>query len=281
MSSASVDIPGYTVETDLRRDRTDTRNGIGGGLLVYSKQGMEILPCDDDIDFNQYCKFKVATRGGHITIILIYRPPSSGTDNTRALCDLLQNADKDCYLIGDFNLPSIDWAAMVSDNKGRQILKTSIDRGLTQLTDFSTHEKGNILDLMLTDCPEKVIAINEIGKLGSSDHFMIELILDVQTTVVAKQSGGKCWNRANFDAIRSDLREEDWDRLKEHGTVEGMWVDFRLMLSATVNKNVPDWKPGKSNRPRWLTKNIKDLLEMKKRKWRIHKKKEGGIKKIR
>jgi hypothetical protein len=33
---AFLTLEGYRLETDLRRDRTDTRNGIGGGLLVYA-----------------------------------------------------------------------------------------------------------------------------------------------------------------------------------------------------------------------------------------------------
>jgi len=46
VNNASLTIPGYQLETDLRRDRNDTRNGIGGGLLVYTRLGVEVLPCD-------------------------------------------------------------------------------------------------------------------------------------------------------------------------------------------------------------------------------------------
>ena len=37
-------IPGYELQTDLRRDREDTRNGIGGDLLVYTKAGDNNAP---------------------------------------------------------------------------------------------------------------------------------------------------------------------------------------------------------------------------------------------
>jgi hypothetical protein len=36
MSNASLALENYRLETDLRRDRSDAKNGIGGGLLVYA-----------------------------------------------------------------------------------------------------------------------------------------------------------------------------------------------------------------------------------------------------
>ena len=51
---AALNLQNYALETDLRRDRTDTKNGVGGGLLVYAKTGTRILPCDKfkDNEFN-------------------------------------------------------------------------------------------------------------------------------------------------------------------------------------------------------------------------------------
>jgi hypothetical protein len=36
VSNASLALENYRLETDLRRDRSDAKNGIGGGLLVYA-----------------------------------------------------------------------------------------------------------------------------------------------------------------------------------------------------------------------------------------------------
>ena len=53
---AALAIPGYQLETDLRTDRRDTTNGMGGGLLVYSRLGLKILSCDKfkENRFNQF-----------------------------------------------------------------------------------------------------------------------------------------------------------------------------------------------------------------------------------
>ena len=46
ITTADLTLPGYQLEQDLRRDREDTANGIGGGLLVYSRNGHKILPSE-------------------------------------------------------------------------------------------------------------------------------------------------------------------------------------------------------------------------------------------
>ena len=95
----------------MRRDRNDTRDGIGGGLLVYSRKEIKVVPEPqfDTNNFNQFCAFKVITKGRPLQIILAYRPPSSGTENTEKLCKLMQDWNGDGILIGDINMPGINW----------------------------------------------------------------------------------------------------------------------------------------------------------------------------
>ena len=40
VNSAVLGIDRYELQQDLRRDRTDTTNGIGGGLIVYAREGL-------------------------------------------------------------------------------------------------------------------------------------------------------------------------------------------------------------------------------------------------
>ena len=77
-----IKILGYELQTDLRRDREDTRNGIGGGLLVYAKTGGNILILDNAVDFNQYryCTFGVVERREELQVYLLYRSPNAPED---------------------------------------------------------------------------------------------------------------------------------------------------------------------------------------------------------
>ena len=108
ITSADLTLPGYQLELELREDREDTANGIGGGLLVYSKNGHKILPTTIKSEFHQYVSFKIITTENPLNIVLIYRPPSSGKENVQKLCQILKNLPKNSIVIGDINLPHID-----------------------------------------------------------------------------------------------------------------------------------------------------------------------------
>jgi hypothetical protein len=85
-----------------------------------------------------------------VEITLIYRPPNSGTGNMDELWELIESAAQESLFIGDFNMPDINWREEQSV-KYRKIVESVQRAEMVQLVDFSTHEKGNILDLILTN----------------------------------------------------------------------------------------------------------------------------------
>ena len=56
------------------------------------------------MDFVQHCKFVVR----EVTFYLIYRSPNSTAEEVIKMAELIQQAEKDCVIIDDFNLPTID-----------------------------------------------------------------------------------------------------------------------------------------------------------------------------
>ena len=77
LSKAFFEIPGY--ELTSRRDRTDTTNGIGGGLLIYTKADMVGNVAEVNISmsekFTQCCIVNVHLHDkSKLSIALIYRP---------------------------------------------------------------------------------------------------------------------------------------------------------------------------------------------------------------
>ncbi len=78
----------------------------------------------------------------------------------------------------------------------------AVEEGLEQLISFPTHVKGNILVLILTNCPDKVLDVLETGRLGKSDHCMIIVELNFQPDNQVRGSRRYNWNRANIEQIR-------------------------------------------------------------------------------
>ena len=48
----------------------------------------------------------------------------------------------------------------------------------TQIVDFPTHVKGNLLDVVYTDIPGSVVLCEDKGNLSNSDHSIIKLVID-------------------------------------------------------------------------------------------------------
>jgi hypothetical protein len=61
--NSEIAIEGYSMEAELRRDREDTVNGLGGGLIVYTRTGLSIRKMDkfNNIEFTQFCAFTILT----------------------------------------------------------------------------------------------------------------------------------------------------------------------------------------------------------------------------
>jgi hypothetical protein len=102
-------VPGYDLLPDLRVDWSDTAAGVEGGLLVYARPGVSILPEEQRYDFNQHVNFKVLTQGDELHFTLVYRPPRTTPAAYDSLANLIRPTRGRRVLIGDFNLPSIDW----------------------------------------------------------------------------------------------------------------------------------------------------------------------------
>jgi hypothetical protein len=133
------------------------------------------------------------------------------------------------------------------------------------MVDFETHIKGNKLDLILTNCPEKVISVTDEGRLGRSDHVM--LMLKIDTNAAVKQSSKEiiCWKRGRYDKIRNNLELIDWRNELTNKTTEEAWATFKQVLSHQVETEIPSFIPNGKRRPQWLTSEIKSLLTTKKR----------------
>ena len=269
VADTDLTLPGYQLEQELRRDRTDTTNGIGGGLLVYSRNGHKILPIVTNNNFHQHVSFKILTSGNPVTIMLLYRPPSSVKENITNMCDLLRNLPRNTIVIGDINLPHIDWTKGGTDAPGRTLYDLVQEEDLAQLVHFPTHDKGNILDLIITNMANDIISVNNEGKLGKSDHCII--MTEVLTSKVAmkKSKVSPNWSKADFHGIRSYLADTDWDSLLQNKSAEEAWNILKNKINTATDTYVPKSTMRKDSDPKWLNREIIKLIRQKKRAWKV------------
>jgi hypothetical protein len=101
-------LEGYELQPDLRVDKSDTAGGIGGGLLVYVRDGLNILAVNKTNDFNQLSSLTLATKKQVYKIFLIYQPQAQNLQNRDLLLQVLDSTKKNSVFIGDFNMPGIN-----------------------------------------------------------------------------------------------------------------------------------------------------------------------------
>ena len=116
-------------------------------------------------------------------MVLVYRPPrvpgSKGDDeNAERMFKVLEGLHGKVVVVGDFNLPSIDWERNWAGN--------SRDEGLIDLVENKfwvqhvidpTDEDGKTLDLCLSSQEETVAGVEILELLGNEDHNMLEVEL--------------------------------------------------------------------------------------------------------
>ncbi len=127
------------------------------------RNGLKVLTCDKIIDFHQYCKFLIED----VTLYLIYSSPNAPAQSILDLEQLVRATEKNSVLIGDFNLPDIDWPAGICSARSRPFVDAVEDTMMEQMVTFSAQVKGNCLDLVITNIPERICEVSEAGRLST------------------------------------------------------------------------------------------------------------------
>ena len=238
-----------------------------------------IVKCDnDDNSFSQYCKFSIIDKNvkNPMNVILFYRSPNSSLDNNSNLVRLIKNSKKNCFVIGDANYPRLNDLHYIDCEddipsklrSGQMCVNAAVEKNMTQIVDFATHIKGNILDIIYTDIPESVVSCESLGNLGNSDHDVIRLEVIFDPKFNASSEKIRNWRRGDIDGLSEHLSQVDFDRLLQDKNVDECWETFQATINDAISRYIPLVNRRKKGDPPWVTKSLKRMLRRKRRKWR-------------
>ena len=121
-----------------------------------------------------------------ILMAVFYPPPSSDYLHLKEFTKFLDQASKAKFdqllIVGDFNLPNVDWATLTASIDCQMytlFTKAIKDHFLWQVIDFPTRN-DNFLDLLLTNIPDKISNIKGFQDILNSDHQLIEFSMDLR-----------------------------------------------------------------------------------------------------
>ena len=137
---------------------------------------------------------------------------------------------------------------------------------------FPTHIKEGCLDLVLTNMPEKVSSILDVGRIGKSDYVVIQLEIETVIKNTGEKKVVKNWKKAKWENIKQGLRAQVWPMTTDRVTAEEAWTQLRRVIDGLVDENVPE-SEFKQRRTDWMTG---DILREVRKKRRLWKKAKGG-----
>ena len=193
----------------FRTDHTRTRNcrfgRDSGGVAIYLRS--DLAPAFEQVishsDGNvEACG--VYSKSENIFIVVLYRQPDDRKGGNRSteqqflqVTNSIQNfinsisPTPDIILGGDFNLPHAKWdsfthksGASLDEQRMINIMRHICnDNAMLQVIKSSTHQRGNILDLVFTNNTDLIHSYQCNETLRSiSDHYIIELATGYKTS---------------------------------------------------------------------------------------------------
>ena len=263
ITNSMLHINGYEINNDIRIDKNGATNGIGSGLLVYQKCGFITRRIAIDSNFVQFVAFTLlvnndATNG--VSFVLYYRSPNSSIQNTDNFYALLKQLNHSTLLVGDLNMPFIDWTNFLSDRRGDQMLDVVDECGLSQLIDFPTHLGGNILDAAFTRTPGRIKNITDIGNIGTSDHTAILFEIGFQS-----RSNDSCelireWHKGDKNGLFRHYMDINWADLRSS---EDPWAVFENKIKVGLDMFIPMNYRRAVKKPPWFNYNVTRACQSK------------------
>lgn len=255
--------PNYTI---IRKDR----EARGGGVAILIRRGIVFTVLDEVKDIEAVW---VQIRMSDHVVVLggVYRPPNSSANfliRLRQYMDYVICHNKNILLVGDFNLPGIDWnklsAGAIEVANCEQLLEIAFCYNLSQVVTEhtrTTSAASSLLDLMFVSA-NLTSLLSECETLeGISDHKMTCMTLNLRPSTLFRPPNKKVlvFEAADDVSILDYLEKslDDFQSLYQlSADTEVLWDFFANVIAHCVSLFVPTRVKMIRNKNPWITREI-------------------------
>ena len=155
-------------------------------------------------------------------LVNVYSRPQCNDNQFSEISIFMQEIfcdDLATLVTGDWNMPDIDWVSNTSPSLHHQadIVGMFSDFGLEQLVLEPTHDKGNILDLVLCNEPNLAYDINVLDHFTTScDHRMVSFRIHGGSNENLDKQKSRNFRKTNFSELRAFLSNVNWPELLDN-----------------------------------------------------------------
>ncbi len=166
----------------------------------------------------------------------------------------------EAVILGDFNLPHIDWQTLTGvESESHRMLEFIDDNFLCQQVTEPTRE-NNILDLIIASQDHLIKNVTVGEHLSSCDHKVVRADINITTNVVENKIFVPNFRRGNFERLRTELSHLS---LPASTSVDDAWSYFKNQLLTHQSKFIPNCEKRSSNNKNhpWFNNEIKRALK--------------------
>ncbi len=276
-------------ESDIKLDGYNlfynhTTTGRGVGIYVHKSIQATTYDLENKIEDSLWLEIQM-NNADKLIIGCIYRSPSSNKEQDGLflkMIDSFKNIQSSHLLIlGDFNLPKIEWNHWESSSQNPEDLDNKFLEGLRDAflyqhinspTRGRAGNKPSILDLILTNEEGMVSDLEIWSPIGKSDHACLSFWFNCYLINTEKKFTRYMYDKANYEAMRRDL-DIDWEsELAKRITVDEKWRYIHNKISDTTAKHIPTRNSKIDNNKKIRAPLDKDILAKIKKKHKAWKK---------
>ena len=240
-----------------------TTTGRGGGSVLYVRDHLKpVLKIARSTEKWEIISATIQNANRvMIRVILIYRNGSITAEEDEQFYRFLEEeiAEQEAVIVGDFNLPMINWANHSSGRPGSRLLDLIRDHHMTQHV-LQPTRRNNILDLVITTDDRLVINVDIKEKLG--DHNMLEFQLKAGR--VNSQPQHKTvynFREADFNSLRERLQRDDELNNMQHDDANHLYNTFTSRLHEHTRRCIPTHRIRTRKQPSWWKLDIKHSIK--------------------
>jgi len=274
---AELTLEGYDL---FRQDRPVDR--CGGGVLLYIRNSLHAVQCSLVSQFPEqvWCYF-MDSKGCRFHVGVCYRSPTLniyGSGNHDLLRDTINELGitrKHFVLMGDCNYRYLHWPPLLDDHsisaEATEFYHCLEDNFFTQHVEFCTREDA-ILDLVISDEPNVVSNMTDLGPFSSSDHNAVTWNLEIRTKQEVFSKQILDYTKADIPAIKRELNKIDWHGLLHKLSAEDSWKAFKDKLEVLEHRFIPaKTLRAKRKKPIWMTHKAMKAVKHKRQVYRKYK----------
>ncbi|KAF2356894.1 Endonuclease/exonuclease/phosphatase [Trinorchestia longiramus] len=256
---AEVSLKGYV----LHNVDKPSHSNRGGGSLIYMKEKLQTqIKTMRATEKLKILHLTIQPHPGQtIKIVFLYRNPTCTTieeDEFYYYFGNILSSPYETLIIGDFNLPHINWTIRQSQVPGSKLIDLMNTNSLQQHVNEPARQ-NNILDLVMTITDLSINGLEVTDKIG--DHQMIDFTLEVQDPNTRTQHKQVLdYKLVNFELMKKELGSHSYEVLVSNKNAEEYCMILKEKIATATEHHNPRKQIRLTNNPPCFLQEIKRFL---------------------